>query len=171
MPAGSAQGLARLRLVAVKIRPANAGETEALSALAMAAKRHSGYSPETLASWKDQLRISEGDLASKQVFVGCEGERLVGFYALATGKRSWTLDHLWVSPDFMQRGFGRELLAHALALAARAGPRRVTVDADPNAVAFYLKCGATQYGEIAAPIDGEPKRVRPQLAFAGFSGR
>ena len=37
------------------------------------------------------------------------------------------------------------------------------IDADPNAVAFYLACGAVRVGEVAAAIEGEAGRVRPQL--------
>jgi molybdenum cofactor cytidylyltransferase len=65
----------------------------------------------------------------------------------------------------MHRGIGRALLAHALATAARGGAAEVIVDADPNAESFYLECGAIRRGEVAAPIAGQPNRVRPQLAF------
>ena len=58
------------------------------------------------------------------------------------------------------------LAAHALETAARGGAASVSVDGDPNAERFYLACGAERRGEIAAPIPGEPGRVRPQFAFA-----
>ena len=77
----------------------------------------------------------------------------------------WTLDNLWVLPSFMNRRIGRFLLAHALKVAARSGALEVTVDADPNAESFYIACGARRRGEIAAPIPGQPDRVRPQLSF------
>ena len=81
------------------------------------------------------------------------------------GQSAWELDNLWVAPEFMRRGIGRSLLRHALGTAARGGAVEVTVDADPNAEAFYVSCGAIRRGEVAAPIRGEPARVRPQLAF------
>jgi hypothetical protein len=40
------------------------------------------------------------------------------------------------------------------------------VDADPHAERFYLACGAVSIGTVAAPIAGQPDRVRPQFAFA-----
>jgi hypothetical protein len=46
---------------------------------------------------------------------------------------------------------------------AVAGGNALAIDADPNAEAFYLAKGARRIGEIAAPIEGHPDRVRPQM--------
>jgi hypothetical protein len=43
------------------------------------------------------------------------------------------------------------------------GASGLLIDADPNAELFYIACGATRFGEIPAPITGQPDRVRPQL--------
>src|SRR2546423_1211972 len=93
------------------------------------------------------------------------GEELAGFYSLLPSEKSWQLDHLWVSPQFMRQGVGGGLLRHALQTAARAGAVEVTIDADPHSEPFYLKNGAIRCAEIAAPIAGEPTRVRPQLVL------
>ena len=154
----------------VEIRAARIDEAAQLSALALEAKAHWGYSAETLESWRELLAVSAADVASKHVYVGAIDAEIVAFYSLAPSPASWELDNLWVSPRFMHRGLGRELLAHALALARRGGAARVTVDADPNAESFYLTCGATRYGAVPAPIPGQPERVRPQLAFDGDLG-
>lgn len=149
----------------MEIRKAVATDAEALSALALAAKAHWGYSREALESWNDQLRITPADLASKLTYVGAINEVVAGFYSLVPAGPAWELDHLWVAPQFMRRGFGRALLRHALEAAFRGGAASVTVDADPNAETFYLSCGALRRGAVAAPIPGQPDRVRPQLAF------
>ena len=149
----------------VEIREAVVSEAEILSALALEAKAHWGYSSETIETWRDQLRISSADVASKPTFVGAINGDVAGFYSLAPSEHAWELDNLWVSPQYMHRGVGRALLAHALEVAFRGGASSVTVDADPNAEAFYLSCGATRSGEVPAPIPGEPGRIRPQLTF------
>lgn len=154
-----------LAFVHVEIRRASASEAEKLSALALEAKAHWGYSPETIESWRDQLRISSANVASKPTYVGAIDEAIVGFYSLAPSEQAWELDNLWVAPQFMQRGLGRALLTHALDLAFRGGASSVIVDADPNAEAFYASCGAIRCGEVPAPISGQPNRVRPQLVF------
>jgi molybdenum cofactor cytidylyltransferase len=151
----------------VEIREAAPSEAAALSSLALEAKAHWGYSRETLESWKGQLEISSADVASRPTYVGSVGGAVVGFYSLVPSGTTWELDNLWVAPQFMNQGMGRALLAHALEVAFRCGASSVTVDADPNAESFYLSCGAIRYGEVPAPITGQPNRVRPQLAFNG----
>jgi GNAT superfamily N-acetyltransferase len=154
----------------VEIREAKASEAETLSALALDAKAQWGYSRETIESWRDQLRISSADVASKPTYVGAIDGEVVGFYTLAPAGRTWELDNLWVAPRFMRRGAGRALLAHALDIAFRGGASSVTVDADPNAESFYLSCGGIRYGDVPAPIAGEPSRIRPQLVFNTVHG-
>jgi ribosomal protein S18 acetylase RimI-like enzyme len=149
----------------VNIRPAQGCEAEALTAIALEAKAHWGYPADTIQSWKEELTVSTQTITSRPTFVAVIGDEVVGFYSLSPSHHSWGLDHLWVLPRFMDRGLGRALLAHALETAARGGASSVTVDADPNAESFYLACGADRYGEIPAPIPGQPERVRPQLAF------
>jgi len=149
----------------MNIRPAQEHEAEALSALALQAKAHWGYSADTIESWREDLSISGDTIASRPTFVATVGDGIAGFYSLAPSTQSWKLDHLWVLPQLMDRGIGRALVAHALETAVRGGASCVTVDADPNAESFYLACGAERCGEVPAPISGRPKRVRPQLTF------
>jgi GNAT superfamily N-acetyltransferase len=151
----------------VNIRPAVETEAELLSALVMRAKAHWGYSAEALEGWRSELTLSPQDIRAKPAFVAMMDAEVAGFYSLSPSQAAWELDNLWVSPQFMHRGVGRGLLSHALETAAGGGALEVTVDADPNAEAFYLECGAVRRGEVSAPIPGQPKRVRPQLAFNG----
>ena len=131
----------------------------------MRAKSHWGYPPEALERWRPELAVSPSDIRGRPTFVAVAGAEIVGFYSLRTSRAAWELDNLWVLPKFMHQGIGRALLAHALTTAARGGASEVTVDADPNAETFYLECGAIRRGDVPAPISGQPKRVRPQLAF------
>jgi ribosomal protein S18 acetylase RimI-like enzyme len=149
----------------MNIRPAQGHEAEALSALALKAKASWGYAADTIELWKQDLSISTDAITSRPTFVAAVGDEIVGFYSLLPSNHSWKLDHLWVLPQFMDRGIGRALVAHALETAARGGACSMTVDADPNAESFYLACGADRCGEVPAPIPGQPERVRPQLAF------
>jgi molybdenum cofactor cytidylyltransferase len=149
----------------MNIRPAVEMEAPVLSSLAMRAKAYWGYSAEALERWRPELAISPMDVREKPTFVAMVGAEIVGFYSLSPSHASWELDNLWVLPEFMQQGIGRALLSHALETATHAGASEVTVDADPNAESFYLECGAIRRGEVPAPIIGDPKRVRPQLAF------
>jgi ribosomal protein S18 acetylase RimI-like enzyme len=151
----------------VNIRPAVESDADVLSAIAVIAKAHWGYTQDALAAWQSQLAISSADIRSKFVFVAVIDDEVAGFYSLTPGEASWELDNLWVLPKFMNRGIGRTLLSHALEAASNRGAAEITVDSDPNAELFYRACGAVRRGEVPAPIAGEPQRVRPQLAFNG----
>ena len=152
----------------MEIRQAVVREAAFLSALAVESKSHWGYPLDVIESWRQQLQISSADIASMPIFVGVMDDKIVGFYSLMPSRSMWVLDSLWVAPPFMRRGVGRALLTHALDKSFRGGASSVTVDADPNAEAFYLSCGAVRCSEIPAPISDQPNRVRPQLVFDRF---
>jgi GNAT superfamily N-acetyltransferase len=145
------------------IRPALESDAPALSALAIESKAHWGYSPDILKAWQAQLTISREDIRTKTMFVAVLDGETAGFYALISSDDTWELAHLWVSPRFMRKGVGRTLVAHAIEMASRGGAREIRVDADPNAERFYVACGAVRRGKVAAPIPGQPQRIRPQL--------
>lgn len=147
------------------IRRAVAEDATALSALALRAKAYWGYAEAQVEAWRTSLEVSAESVSAQPTFVAELNGLLVGFYSLAPSESSWELDNLWVAPEHIRRGFGRKLVVHALQTAAEGGAASVVVDADPNAEPFYVACGARSIGEVAAPIAGQPDRVRPQLAF------
>lgn len=149
----------------VNIRPAMEAEAPILSSISMRAKAHWGYSAETLERWRAELAVSPTHVRERPTFVAVVDAEMAGFYSIRPSPLAWELDNLWVLPEFMQHGLGRALLSHALATAAGAGATEVTIDADPNAESFYLECGAVRRGVVPAPIPGQPRRTRPQLAF------
>lgn len=147
------------------VRVAKPEEADHLSALVMRAKAHWGYSAETLERWRGELALRADDVRGRPIFVAMLGSRVGGFCSLRPSATAWELDNLWVEPELMQRGIGRSLMLHAVEAARRAGATEIVIDSDPHAEAFYLSCGAVRRGEVAAPIPGEPDRVRPQLAL------
>lgn len=147
------------------IRQASPGEHELLCDIAMESKAHWGYAAEQLEAWRPDLRISPARLATTPVHV-CEIDgRVVGYYSFDDSVATWELDNLWVRPDSMGRGVGKALLQHARSFAASRGVRRIIIDSDPNAEAFYVSQGAQRIGTVAAPIASAQDRVRPQLSM------
>ena len=149
----------------MRIRRARETEATVLSELALSAKQVWGYSLVDIERWRSQLIISAEDITSKPTFIAEAENVVVGFYLLVPAARAWELDHLWVSPQYIRRGVGRALLAHASDTARISGASSITIDADPNAESFYVACGAIRQGVIAAPIAGYPDRIRPQLVL------
>ena len=116
--------------------------------------------------WRPELQVTEDTLNSRWAFVGEMDGCIIGFYSLVPSPAAWDLDDLWVLPSFIRSGVGRALLAHAAQTAAAGGAWSIRIESDPHAEPFYLACGAQRIDAVAAPIEGEPDRVRPVLALA-----
>jgi GNAT superfamily N-acetyltransferase len=145
------------------IRAAKPSESDVLSALAFAAKKHWGYSDEAMQQWELTLQVSPTAIAENPTFVMEHDHRVVGFYMLWTDGRLWELEHLWVTPSSMRKGIGSLLLKHAVGIVRAGGGHILQIDADPNAEPFYRACGAKQTGTVSAPIPELKDRVRPLL--------
>jgi GNAT superfamily N-acetyltransferase len=152
------------------IRRAVVTEAPALTDIAFAAKRHWGYSPQTMELWRRDLTITADTIESNATFV-YEDDRILGFYTLSVDQQEWELEHLWVLPQWMRQGIGKALLTHAAATVGAGRGRVLRIDADPNAEPFYLACGAQHIGNVAAPIPSQPNRMRPilELDVAGLA--
>jgi len=150
----------------VKVRRALPNESQVLSELALRAKSLWGYSEAQLASWSSDLCISPESITSEPTFVIEAEDCVAGVVQLGTNSSPWTVEHLWVHPSLGRRGIGGQLLRHALRFAHEHGQSQLTIDADPQAENFYARLGALKVGEVAAPIDGQPTRVRPQLVVS-----
>lgn len=147
------------------IRTAHIDESELLSQIAWDAKSHWGYPPQTMNAWREELTIDVSrDTEFPTMVAECDG-KIAGTYRLARDDRNLELDFLWIHSSFMRKGIGKALVAHAIAKAHSQGVSRLNIDADPNAVEFYEKCGARRIGTVAAPIDEQPNRVRHLLAI------
>ncbi len=149
----------------MRVRSAQPGESEQLSALAFASKALWGYTTQQLRAWAIDLRISSESIARQPTFVIDADGHLAGVLQLNCASTPWDIECLWVHPALIRRGVGTRLVRHALACARERGHSEVRIDADPHAEAFYLRLGARRVGEIAAPIEGQPRRIRPQLVL------
>jgi ribosomal protein S18 acetylase RimI-like enzyme len=147
----------------VDLRAAQLSDMEPMNRLAFRSKAHWGYAQPDLERWAEDLRVSPDTVKAWPTFVAESAGALLGWVQSDPTRTPWALEALWVDPAFMGRGIGRRLLAHALVVAATAGQKEMSIDADPYAAGFYLKCGARQTGVVAAPVDGDPDRVRPQF--------
>ena len=133
----------------IAIRNAVPSEAAHLSALALRSKAHWGYSPEFIQSCKNELTYQPSQIADdkSQFVVAQRRSEIVGFYALeGVSARQFELIALFVEPEHIGDGVGRELMKHALDnVAARSG-QSVLIQGDPNAEKFYFAAGAKQIG-------------------------
>ena len=146
------------------IRPATTEEAAELTRIAHEAKRHWGYPEHWLQRWDADLTITPDFISDNHVFVAEEEGGLAGFYALCVKNDNAELDHMWVVPERMGSGVGKELFLAAMQKASELNLSSVEICSDPNAEGFYQKMGAHRIGETNSDMDGEP-RVLPRLSI------
>ncbi len=145
------------------LRPAHHHESALLSDLALRSKGHWGYDAAFLESCREELTLTPELLTEERAQVAERDGRIVGFYTLAGRPPEGQLGHMFVEPDQVNRGIGRQLWDHAIDTAAREGIRRILIEADPYAEAFYEAMGAIRVGEV--PSGSIPGRELPLLAY------
>jgi GNAT superfamily N-acetyltransferase len=139
----------------MKILRAEPAAAEQLAQICIAAKGYWGYSPEWLARWQANLRITPEYLASSVAYCAVDAGETVGWYALLHGHKKSLLDHLWVTPGRIRTGVGRALFAHAVQEARRAGSNYLEIEAEPQAAGFYERMGARYSHAVLTAMDRE----------------
>lgn len=144
-----------------RLRPARPADLQALSGLALRSKAHWGYDAAFLDACRAELTITEARLAAETIRLAENGGRIGGFYAIAMEADIADLMDLFVDPPLIGLGLGTLLWADMLACAAALGARKLTVEADPNAMPFYEGRGLKQIGKV--PSGSIPGRELPLL--------
>jgi len=148
---------------AIHIRSARPEEADALTQIALAAKRHWGYSEELLTLWKPSLTITSEFVQLGHTFVAVSAHELAGFIGCEpTPPTVVEIVHLWVLPQFMHKGIGRQLWNRAVTLCESHSCSAVELDSDPFARAFYERLGAHHIANTPSIPEG---RQLPRLRF------
>jgi GNAT superfamily N-acetyltransferase len=146
---------------ALKIRRALGEDAATLTKIAHDAKRHWGYPEHWIEHWQEDLTISSDFITNNLVYVAERENAILGFYALVLGERA-ELEHMWVAPEHIGTGIGKELFIHAMQTAAGHNISTIEISADPNAEGFYQSMGAHRIGQVSSEIDGQT-RTLPRL--------
>jgi GNAT superfamily N-acetyltransferase len=146
----------------LQIRRAVPAESEALTTLAHAAKRHWNYPDEWIAHWHDDLTITGDFIAHHEVFVALIDGQIAGCCALVLSDALAELEHMWIDPKQMGKGIGRALFQHVQTRAKEVGAPMLELSADPNAEKFYERMGARRIGDVPADMLGH-SRVLPRM--------
>ena len=144
---------------AVTIRRATPEEAAALTQIALDAKRYWGYPEHWIQHWESDLAVSSDFIREHHVYVAEDDGELRGFYALCVSDNKAELEHMWVTPNSIGTGVGKELFLDAMERAAALNVDAVELSADPNAAGFYSRMGATQIGETDSVIDGQVRKL------------
>ena len=137
----------------MKITQAINQDHKALTALTIRSKAFWGYTTAQIESWRDELTITREYIDSNQVYVLWQDQQLLGYYALAhITKAKASIDYLFIAPEQVGKGYGKLLCTDLIKRAKTMGYETITVDADPNAEAFYKKLGFETVGKLASSI-------------------
>ena len=144
------------------IRPASVEDADTLTKIALDAKRYWGYPEQWIKHWESDLTISRDFIRDNHVYVAEKDGHIQGFYALCVTGNKAELEHMWVTPELIGTGLGKELFLDAMDRATTLKVREIEISADPNAAGFYERMGASQIGETEASIDGQVRKL-PRL--------
>jgi N-acetylglutamate synthase-like GNAT family acetyltransferase len=144
------------------IRRASSEEANKLTQIALDAKRYWGYPEHWIKHWESDLTVSSDFIRDNHVYVADQEGEIRGFYALCVSGNKAELEHMWVTPESIGTGIGKELFLDAMDRAATLEVREIEISADPNAAGFYERMGASQIGETEASIDGQVRKL-PRL--------
>lgn len=147
----------------MKIRRVLTSESGKLSTLAFRSKKIWGYDDNFMAQCRQELTLSAQYICQSQVYVLEEAGHMLGFYGMSGEANKASMDFLFIDPDMVKRGYGKQLWLHAVNKAAELGFNYILIEADPNAKGFYQAMGAELTGEV--PSGSISGRVLPLLCF------
>jgi ribosomal protein S18 acetylase RimI-like enzyme len=140
----------------IEIREAKPSEAETLTKIAYAAKRYWGYPEAYIDLWADSLVYTPDRIKDTIVYAAVLDDQVAGFCALIPAEADgvYEMDGLWVKPEYIGQGVGRQLFKHATEMVQAKGGRELRLEADPNAVGFYKKMGMVRIGESLSKPEG-----------------
>jgi GNAT superfamily N-acetyltransferase len=141
----------------IPIRRVRPGEADALTRIAIAAKRHWGYPEHWMEIWMPQLTFTPDYFETNESWVAVEQDAPIAFYTVQEREGSAWIENMWVDPAWIGHGIGKKLFQHAVSCAKAQGYQTLQLEADPNALGFYEKMGMGKIGERLSEVDGQPR--------------
>ena len=143
------------------LRKAQQNDRAALSALCLRSKAWWGYDAEFMALCVDELKLTSQDLATTDVMIAETKGQLAGMAQISIENDKADLQRLFIDIPYMGKGCGTILFDWAVAHSQQRKCRVMTIEADPQAAAFYYHMGAVKIGDI--PSGSIPNRYLPLL--------
>ena len=145
----------------MKIERANPSDHTTLTLITKESKAYWGYSSEQMEAWSALLTITPEYITKNETYKLFSGDEIIGYYALVKiDNQTLKLDNLFILPEFIGKGFGKQMMADLFERAASGNYTSVILDADPNAESFYRKFGFVTIGQIETSI---PNRSLPVM--------
>ena len=140
-----------------QIRQAFPKEADTLSQIALSSKAHWGYPDHWMKIWTPLLTFSSEYFEENESWVAEIDSVPIAFYTLQDKDGIAWIDNLWVLPEYIGQGIGKQLFLDAISRARETGYKTLRLEADPNAVGFYERMGMRKIGERHSEVDGQPR--------------
>jgi GNAT superfamily N-acetyltransferase len=144
-----------------RLRTPRYDEAEVLTELCLRSKAVWGYDEQFMQACRGELTLTASIMQSSYLKVAEIGGHLVGVAQVTVKGQLAELDKLFVEPTRLRSGAGKALFEWATAMARDGGAVTMVIEADPDAVGFYRRLGAVDYG--TAPSGSIPGRLIPRL--------
>ncbi len=134
-------------------------DAEILTDIAIKSKAYWGYTHKQIESWREDLTVTPEMFQKYNICKYLVDNQIAGFYILEeVDKKTSNLKFLFISPDFIKKGIGYQLLQHAIISSKEQNYHVMQVLSDPNAEPFYAKHGFKEVGKEKSSI---PNRFLP----------
>jgi len=140
-------------------RPATEDDTEILTNIAIASKSHWDYPQRWIELWKPGLTITGEKIRDWNIHISMLQDEPAGFYALIHLGKTAILEHYWLLPEHIGKGYGRLQMNHMLNAAKSLDIHRLVIDSDPQAEPFYRHCGARRGGSALSILEGNVREL------------
>lgn len=145
----------------ITLRAPQPHELQAASELCLRSKAHWGYDADFMAACEVELTLSAEDLSRDMVVLAFADEEIAGVAQVSFDEDGCFLEKLFVDPSLMGKGIGRALFEWSCSAARQLGAEQMVIEADPDAVPFYLAMYCREAG--FASSGSIPGRTLPRL--------
>lgn len=149
--------------MASTVRRARPDEAASLSELVVRSKAYWGYDAAFITACRDDFSVAPEALTKRPHYLLEIEGRVLGFYSLSETPGGVFLQDLFVSPEVIGQGVGKQLWAHMEHEAEALGYAVIFIESDPCAEPFYLARGTERVGSVPSSV--LPGRALPLLRF------
>ena len=136
----------------MKILRASNCDNLILTEITKKSKAYWNYSEEQIEKWSDALTISSEYISENETYKLVIDDQIIGYYSFVVNDCIATLDNMFISPEYIGRGFGKILMNDFMERISKTENKKIVLEAEPNAESFYKKFGFTVTSKIESSI-------------------
>lgn len=138
----------------MEIRKSVAKDHVELTDLCKRSKNIWNYPEDWMQIWDEDLTVTEDFIKENNVYQFVKDARICGFYSYLPEGKNIRLEHLFVHPNYINKGIGRILIKDFFERIENSIFENIILDADPNAENFYIKFGFNRVDLKPTKIEG-----------------